>query len=462
MTDRVPESSSPDPLDRAHTVLRRHLLATGTLMIAVVVAMLLAEWWLTRQEADRAAEQVTARVTESVSEILIGTDFGDSAQSHAQLDARLGGFFVAGAIVRIKVWLVEGDRVRVVYSDDPRIEGTTRDFSAALAQRLNAGETVVLPVPADAEHRLETAMETELREAFVGFTDRAGNEMRLEVYVPVHSQAISGRALWVQIPVILGGLVALVLVLARGSTSLVRQLRLLSQERQDAVLFGLGAAEVERIRLAERLHDGVVQSLSGSRLALASVQGRSAADGAALTRVIDILGEDATVLRGMLAEFGAGSVTPGSLPAELLALAAPDSYPAVEVAVGDSLTEDLAEPDATVLVRTATEAVRNARLHADADRILVRATRSGGGVELVVRDDGRGLAPERARSAVAEGHFGLALARRAIVGAGGRFEIGPGEQTGTELRAWLPSRTARAASAGTSPPPQQGSGPQRT
>lgn len=162
-----------DPVERARSVLRRHLVATGALVVGIMLSMLLAEWALTRRAADRMAEQVSVRVARTVSELLTGTDFRDGTNSHRELDQRIRSFLDVGVIVRIKVWLVEGDRVRVVFSDDPRTEGTVRAFSSDLARRLDAGETVVLPVPDDAEHRYESALGMDLREAFIGFVDRA-------------------------------------------------------------------------------------------------------------------------------------------------------------------------------------------------------------------------------------------------------------------------------------------------
>ena len=61
----------------------------------------------------------------------------------------------------------------MVYSDLDEIVGEVRPFSAELATRLDAGETVVLPVPNDVEHRFEAGLPVELREAFIGFTDTA-------------------------------------------------------------------------------------------------------------------------------------------------------------------------------------------------------------------------------------------------------------------------------------------------
>ncbi len=439
------ESTTPEPADvlgRARRVLRRHLLLTGALVIAVLAGMLVVQWRLTRHEANQIAERVSARVAESVSQIATRTDFSDRAQSHAALDERVQGFIDAGAVEQIKVWLVEGDQVRVVYSDDRRAEGSTRAFSARLAERLDRGETVVLDV---AGHRYDDSSPADLREAYTGFTDRAGHAMRLEVYVPVHSRDLQSLALTVQAPVIGAGLVALIITLTWGSVSLAGQLRLLAEQRQRAVLSGLRSRQEERTELAQRLHDGVVQSISGARLALDSVRGDSATDDAVLRRVVEVLGEDADVLRRMLTEYvprtyGRGSNGPGSAGAaladDLRDLALADAAPAVQVQAVDDAPAD--DATAALVVRIAQEAVRNARRHAAAERIDVSLAVQDGDLVLDVRDDGRGMPPERLTDAVADGHVGLALMSQAVRDAGGELSTRSAPGAGTLVRARFP------------------------
>lgn len=427
--------SQRDPVERARRVLRRHLVATGALVVGIMLSMLLAEWALTRRAADRMAEQVSTRVARTVSELVTGADFGDEAQSHTALDERIRSFLDAGVIARIKVWMVEGDQVRVVYSDDPRTEGTVRAFSADLARRLDAGETVVLPVPDDAEHQFESALGMDLREAFIGFVDRAGNQLRLEVYVPVQSRELSANALVVQAPVIGIGLVLLVVVLSWGSLSLAGQLRTLAEQRHRAVLYGLRAREDERTGLAQRLHDGVVQSLAGSRLALDSIRGRTATDEAMLRRVAEVLGDDTRALRELLAEYVTVSDA-ATLAADLVRLTDAAGTPRVEVRVAPGVA--LSDESAGVVRRAAEEGVRNARTHAAAARVRVALEPGDGGVELTVTDDGRGPAS----ASVAEtGHVGLALIGSAARSVGGRLSLEPAPAGGTTLRVWLPSPT---------------------
>lgn len=426
-----------DPLQQARGVLRRHLLATAALVIGIMLSLLVAEWELTRRSAARMAEQVASRVTAAVSDVVAEIDFSAPDATHDALDEPLHGFLQAGVVVRIKVWLVEGDRVRVVYSDDPRTEGTVRAFSPELAARLDAGETVVKSVPDDAEHRYETALGMELVEAFTGFTDRAGNDMRLEVYVPVPQRDVMASALSLQAPVIGAGLVLMVLVLTWGSVSLARQLRLLAEAQHRAVLYGLRARDAERTELARRLHDGVVQSLAGTRLALDSVRGDSPSDDAVLRRVGQVLGEDTRALRSLLAEYVPVRPASDTLADDLRALTGTDGdgEPRIEVQLADGLR--VTDAAAEVLRHAATEGVRNAVRHAGARLVRVRLEPAEDGVALSVLDDGAGLPPT---GTAGPGHVGLTLVGGAVRAAGGRMSLGDRTGGGAEFRVWLPTQ----------------------
>lgn len=427
---------SPRLLRRA---LRVHLIATSSVLLAVLGAMLLTEWLLTTRQADRIAAVVTTRLAESVLQPLSAMDFADEGFDTAALDAELRGFFASGTIERIKVWRVEGDEVRVVYSDLDEIVGEVRPFSAELATRLDAGETVVLPVPNDVEHRFEAGLPVELREAFIGFTDTAGRDMRLEVYVPVYTRQMIAGALSLQAPVIAGGLVALLVVLLPLSIRLVRRLERLDAEHERVLAFGQRAREQERADLARRLHDDVVQSLSGARLAVGSLERTAGTrESDVLDRVGDVLAESMASLRGMLTEFVPGAVTAASLEHDVAELAARvragrNGAPPTLLYTGPgeedrAVLARLDDDAAAVLFHAAQEGLRNAVEHADARVIALRLTadREADGaqtVRITVEDDGAGIDAGAARRARAEGHVGLELVRRAVEAIGGGMTV---------------------------------------
>ncbi|WP_285137116.1 ATP-binding protein [Microbacterium sp. lyk4-40-TSB-66] len=420
------------PVPRAAAIVRRHLIAAVAVTLAIVGALVGVEFSLASAEADRVTRAAAARVAKRVSTALAAADFARDDIDPAALDARLEGFFAAGSVARVKVWHIEGDTARVVYSDERRLIGDRRPFSSALADRLDDDGVVVLDVPDDAEHRFE-AGGGELREALIAFEDAGGAPLRLEVYVPVFRDAWVASTLSVYVPVLVGGIAVLVAVLVPMSVRLARTLSAADVDRRLAIEFGLRSRERERLRLGRRLHDDVLQDLAGSALALEALA--SAPDPARLRAIAITLANDARTLRGIVD----GSA---SAPAPRIGDALSDAVaPAREAGVRVDLDVVVdREPDATtsrLLVEAVRELLRNVIEHADATRIEVSLHGRPDAVALTVTDDGRGFAPGRSATS---GH-GLRLLQRAFADVDGDLTVASNAD-GTRVEARLPAETA--------------------
>ncbi|HET6547411.1 MAG TPA: sensor histidine kinase [Solirubrobacter sp.] len=168
----------------------------------------------------------------------------------------------------------------------------------------------------------------------------------------------------------------------------------LEAERRDSVGRALDAQEGERLRVAQELHDGVGQTLTGVVLQL----GRAARDVSDPSR--DAVLEAQETARDSLEEIRriARRLRPEALddlglPSALLVLGervAEQSELSVDVNVQPGLPEF--GPDAElVLYRVAQEALTNVARHAGARRAEVRLGLAGGRPLLEVDDDGDGL-----------------------------------------------------------------------
>ena len=414
-------------------LIRRHVLAAIGVAVALLCALIVIEWRLATAEADRVTREAAGRVAERVSDTLAATEVGGVPDA-ADLDARLEGFFAAGTVARVKVWRIERDTARVVYSDEPSLIGDERPYSPDLAERLRREGVVVKEVPDDVEHRFESTDSRELREAFLAFQDADGTPLHLEVYVPVFRDAWVTSTLTVYLPVLVAGMIALAAVLAPLSVRLARGLA-----AAEAVAFGLRAREGERLRLARRLHDDVLQDLTGSALALQAMASRPEADPDRLTRVADTLATDARMLRTLLD--GDLHVAPLSLRAALAEITLEDEAgPPVSVEV--ALDEDPDADTVRLLAEAARELVRNARRHAQAESIRVAVVAENQETILTVADDGRGFAEDPGATA----RHGIRLLERAVSDAGGRLEIATGSH-GTSVAVRLPREWRAHASA---------------
>jgi signal transduction histidine kinase len=99
-----------------------------------------------------------------------------------------------------------------------------------------------------------------------------------------------------------------------------------------------------------------------------------------------------------------------------------------------------ADPAVTVQLAAALrEMLHNIAKHAEATLVEVELTADAGGLELVVRDDGVGFDPTRARRGEASGHFGLRGLHERAAQVGGSMQIDSIEGEGTTIR-WTATR----------------------
>jgi len=208
----------------------------------------------------------------------------------------------------------------------------------------------------------------------------------------------------------------------------------LETERRDSVARALAAQEGERLRVAQELHDGVGQSLTGVVLQL----GRVARDVNDLARPGVIEAQETA--RSSLEEVRriARRLRPEALDDLGLASAlhvlgervAEHSELAVDVHVQPGM--EFGVDEELVLYRVAQEALTNVARHAGARRAEVRLARSGGRPRLEVDDDGKGFP-----RGVLEGGGVRGMKERAVL-IGGVLKVGQSPLGGARVTLELP------------------------
>ena len=197
--------------------------------------------------------------------------------------------------------------------------------------------------------------------------------------------------------------------------------------RRDATVH---AIESERGRLAREIHDAPLQDLAGVIRELETVPGTS---GAAET-----LRDVTARLREMAAGLHPPVLEDLGLAAALedLAQLSGTAHPGYAVRTAlDDLTGAGQPPEAVAIAayRVAQEAVANAIRHSAGRTVTISGAVATDAVELEVRDDGVGYAPERVRAARASGHFGLDAMRERADAVGATVSVDPAP-TGTIVR----------------------------
>jgi len=213
---------------------------------------------------------------------------------------------------------------------------------------------------------------------------------------------------------------------------------------EDSLRRSLEAAERERGRWARELHDETLQGLGALRVLLASALRRGSAEAvhAAAREAVEQLADEIESLRRLISELRPAALDEIGLAAAIEGLAersAAEGGFAVDIAVSLSGGNGagpgrLGSEVENAVYRTVQEALTNVKKHAAAEHVEVRVGEAEGAVELLVRDDGRGFAPETEDGA----GFGLLGMRERIAMAGGRIEVDSAPGEGTVVRAVLP------------------------
>lgn len=333
----------------------------------------------------------------------------------ARMDRVVRRGVLSDSVVRVKLWDTRG---RILYSDEHRLIGSNyplrSDELAALRRGRVAAEVSDLTRP---ENRFERA-HSKLLEVYLGIRPSGGRPLLFEAYQRFSSISASGQRLWQRfLPALIGALAVLELAQIPLAWSLAR-------------------------RIASDLHDGVVQNLAGVSYALSaaaeqlpsrSPERLAVEEGAREAR------RTVRELRTLLVEIYPPVLRRSGLEPALADLVtgvgAAGVQPRLDVQAGLELPADVE----ALLFRTAQEALRNVRRHANASRVdIVLATDDGRAV-LVVSDDGVGFDAERVDHQ-ADGHFGLRMMGDLVQDADGRFEVATTRGEGTLVRVEVPLR----------------------
>ncbi|MFT7836064.1 histidine kinase [Saccharothrix sp. BKS2] len=213
-----------------------------------------------------------------------------------------------------------------------------------------------------------------------------------------------------------------------------RMLDRLEAERGLSAARALSAQEAERSRIARELHDEVGQTLTAVLLDLKRVADQAPEDVRAELRQVqettraglDEIRRIARRLRpGVLEELGLTSALK-ALTAEMSAHDGPTARSRF-----DQDLPALGEEKELVVYRVAQECLTNTARHARATHAELSLRRTGAGVELLVRDNGRGLRG-------AEEGAGITGMRERALLIGADLEIGPAEGGGTVVRLGVP------------------------
>jgi len=200
------------------------------------------------------------------------------------------------------------------------------------------------------------------------------------------------------------------------------------------------AQNEERWRIAQDIHDGIMQTLTGAIFELKALEA-SSSSGPGVTRmrtVRELLHQLEVELRGVIQD-----LQPVELERGGLVEAVQDEARHLRTRYGIECRVRvfgeqgaLPQPVEATALRIVKEALRNIQLHASAARAEVEIHYLQPDLQVCIRDFGRGFEADAVRDA--RPHFGISGMRRRAEGLGGSFALRSAPGRGTAIVATMP------------------------
>jgi signal transduction histidine kinase len=412
-------------------------LAAGFVTLVVVV---LATSALSRSAADEEAiadaRSLTWVLARSVAQPAIppGLTEGDAAAID-RMDRTALDRLLVDDVLRIKLWDADGT---VLYSDRTELIGARYPLGDDELEVLRDGGTdAELSDLGRPENRFERDLGGDLLEVYTRVRSPEGEPLLFEAYLGVDDiRARRAQILDRFLPITIGALLALVALGTPLVLLLSRRLSRAARERERLLEAAVRASDAERLRIARDLHDGVVQDLSGSSMALAALAAHAdEPDRRELEDVSRSLRVSMRSLRSLLVEIYPPDLHTAGLTAAVDDLVAPLVATGTTVDVDVSGADRASRPAVALLWRVAQEAVRNVARHARADRMSLTVRHEDDRLVLEVVDDGVGFDPA---TVATDDHFGLRAAESLVREHGGTWEVESAPGSGTMVRVEVP------------------------
>ena len=412
------------------------LVIVAVSVAALIAARRLAEAESVADAADRADRIGDALIEPDLTDALVD---GDPA-AVAVMDAVVRDHVLSESIARVKIWDETG---RVVWSDEHRLIGQRFELGDDDLEALRGSgvesEVSDLTEPENVYERDEGR----LLEAYRSVRTPSGRPLLAEVYFRYDEVVQRSGQLWVGFAgITIGSILLVVLLLLPVLARLLRALQGARRHREALLEHALEASGDERRRIAGALHDGVVQDLVATSLAVSAESAASRRRGDATTAdgldaVAATVRGSVGALRSLLVDIYPASLAASGLEPALvdLAQAATARGVPVRLDVDPETAEALSADDQRLVFRVVQESLVNVVAHARASScvVTVEARPGGRGAVTTIADDGVGLDPgllDRPDQA----HFGLRVLRDLAAGAGATLELATAAGRGTRWR----------------------------
>jgi signal transduction histidine kinase len=427
---------------RSDAVVRTAL--TRFVISSVVAVLLLAG--VSVYAADRLARSEALRDGTSQAQGLAGFVAGQVTPALRRGDGaaieRLDGLIEPqlrdGDLRHVKVWSTEGT---VLWSDEGGIVGRTFTLASDARDLFGTDDAIAEVSDVDREENVAEQGVGQLLEVYVGAEDADGQDVLVEAYLSTEKLDENRMSLLTgMVPLMVGGLLLFQLAVFPLALALARRVERGEHERSRLTRHALLASDLERRRIAQDLHDGVIQELAGLAYALPLIEADHGGEDKhrkrhlTLERAHQMLLDAVASLRRLITDSYPPDLETDGLGNALGDLASAAESDTLTVSIDVSANGSLSGGSARLAYRVIREGLRNVTRHAQANHATIRVVHDGREVLVQVEDDGVGMPVGGAP----EGHIGLRLLADTIRDVGGTVRSAPAPAGGTLLEARFP------------------------
>jgi signal transduction histidine kinase len=434
--------------DTDPSLVRRALFRFATSIVVTLAVLAVGAFYvgdrIAREEALREARLGAAALADNLAAPLVD----QAVRAHTpgasdQLTTLMNNRMRDGSVRHVKLWSRDGD---VIWSDQKQIVGRHFDLPADVRELFETGGSFAEVSDLTRAENVAERGDGQLLEVYVASEDLEGNPFIFEAYLSTHRLKDDQKAIVTALfGLSIGVLLLFALAVLPLGVSLARGVERSRLARSKLTRHALHASDLERRRIAQILHDGVIQDLAGIGYLLPILRQRmlkgatNATDANSLARIGDLVTRDVAALRSMLTDIYPPDLARDGLAASVDELA--QDLVAAGMRVDVSVPTELALPldTARLAYRVAREAMHNVLKHSQAEQVAVRVVADEPDVVVSVTDDGVGL-PDTydGVGAAVDGHLGLRLLRDTIDDLGGRLVLSRGDEGGTRVEARFP------------------------
>ncbi|MDQ1537799.1 MAG: hypothetical protein QOE58_2192 [Actinomycetota bacterium] len=412
-------------------------------VIALLILILATLLWgsrIARQEALRDARYRGASIGNLIAAPLVNAAIrahkpGASNELTTVMQNRMGD----GSVIHVRLWDKDGD---AIWADQKMLVNKRSPMSEDMKAVFGTQNVTAEVTDLRDSHDVSERKLGEVIEVYVGVRDIDGSPMLFEAYFSSDRMHKDEQAIIKGfMPIAVAALLLYQLAVLPLAVTLARRVERGLAERSSWMRHALLASDLERRRIAQDLHDGVIQDLAGLSYVMPTLHTQFAGDSAASEaaretsqRVSQILSRDVAALRTMITDIYPPNLQGPGFVVAIQDLARAAGERGVEVHVDIPPQLKLPVDAARLAYRVVREGLRNVTKHAQASAATVQVRQESERIVVAVSDNGRGVQDQ----APAEGHLGLRLLEDTVRDLGGRFDLRSSPAGGAVLEASFP------------------------